>query len=59
MIKFNEASLEELLKKFPQIPNRRVMMQNGLEDIQAAKEIMNEIRKERQSMLEQSKASKR
>lgn len=59
MIKFNEASLEELSKKFPQIPNRRLMMQNGLEDIQAAKEIMNEIRKERQSMLEQSKASKR
>lgn len=59
MIRFGEASLEELSEKFPQMPNRKLTMVNSLEDIQEAQELLKQIRKRRQNMLEQAKASKR
>lgn len=59
MIRFSEASLEELSEKFPQMPNRKLTMVNSLEDIQEAQELLKQIRKRRQNMLEQAKASKR
>lgn len=59
MIRFSEASLEELSEKFPQMPNRKLTMVNSLEDIQEAQELLKQIRKHRQNMLEQAKASKR
>ena len=59
MIKFSEASLEELSKKFPQMPNRKLTIVNSLEDIQEAQELLKQIKKQRQNMLERAKDSKR
>lgn len=47
MIKFNEASLEELSEKFPQIPNRKLTMENSLEDIYEAQELLKQLKKYR------------
>lgn len=52
MIKFSEASLEELSEKFPQMPNRKLTMENSLDDIHEAQEILKQIRKQRREFLE-------
>ncbi len=44
MIKFSEASLEELSENFPQMPNRRLTMENSLDDIHEAKELFMQIK---------------
>ena len=45
MIRFSEASLEDLSKNFPQMPNRRLTMENSLDDIHEAKELFMQIKK--------------
>ena len=47
MIRFSEATVEELSKRFPQMPNRKLTMVNSLEDIHEAQELLKEIRKQK------------
>lgn len=55
MIKFNEASLEDLSKNFPQMPNRRLTVENSLEDIHEAKELYMNIRKHISNLFNEEK----
>lgn len=55
MIKFSEASLEELSENFPQMPNRRLTMENSLDDIHEAKELLMQIKKQSSCIFEKKK----
>lgn len=52
MIKFSEASLGKWAENFMQMPNRRLTMENSLEDIHEAKELFMEIKKHDSYVLE-------
>lgn len=58
MIKFSEASLGELSENFPQMPNRRLTMENSLDDIHEAKELFTQIKKHEAYILEREKTHK-
>lgn len=45
MVKFNEKSLDELSKKFPQVPNRKLTMESNLEDLHEAQKIIKDIKR--------------
>lgn len=55
MIKFSEASLEELSENFPQMPNRRLTMENSLDDIHEAKELLMQIKKQSSCVFEKER----
>lgn len=59
MIRFSEASLEELSEKFPQMPNRKLTMVNSLEDIHEAQELLKQIKKHRDGISETKTALKK
>ncbi|MEY8424458.1 hypothetical protein AALB52_17290 [Lachnospiraceae bacterium 38-14] len=58
MIKFSEASLEELSENFPQMPNRRLTMENSLDDIHEAKELLMQIKKQSSCIFEKKERHK-
>lgn len=59
MIKFSEASLEELSESFPQMPNRRLTMENSLDDIHEAKELLMQIKKQSSCIFEKKERHKK
>lgn len=51
MIRFSQATIEELSKNFPQMPNRKLTMTNSLEDIHEVQEMLKQIRKQNYEFL--------
>ena len=59
MNRFGEASLEELSQKFPQIPNRKLTIENGLEDIHETQELLKQIKEHTEHILKKEKVIKK